>query len=79
MKWCIYATLYSLSFKGIFTKTKTEALEIFPKYYNLDFEPIEFLRAKQLNIVSDEIILKAYKFLEQLDNCLFEEYKNGRK
>jgi len=37
------------------------------------------LKAKQGNSVSDELITKAYKFLEQLDKCLFEEYKNGRE
>lgn len=79
MKWCIYSVLYALSSKGIITKTKTEALEIFQNYFSIDIEPIIFLRAKQENNVPEELIQKAYKFLELLDKCLFEEYKNGRK
>ncbi len=79
MKWCIYSVLYALSSKGVITKTKTDALEIFPQYFNLDINPMIFLKAKQENNVPEEIITKAYKFLEQLDSCLFEEYKKGRK
>jgi len=79
MKWCIYAVLYALSSKGIVTKTKTEALELFPEYYSLDINPIIFLKAKKENNISDDLLEVAYKFLLQLDNKLFEDYKNGLK
>ncbi|MDR2396234.1 MAG: hypothetical protein LBD57_06510 [Endomicrobium sp.] len=79
MKWCIYSVFYALSFKGIITKTKSEAFEIFPNYFSLNINPIIFLKAKQNNNVSEELIQKAYIFLEQLDSNLFEEYNNARK
>jgi hypothetical protein len=79
MKLCIYAVLYALSFKGVITRTKLEAFEIFSKFFSLNVDPIIFLRAKQNNNISGETVLRAYNFLEQLDSDLFEEYENDRK
>jgi hypothetical protein len=42
-------------------------------------EGVLFLKAKQNNNVSEEIIMKAYNFLEWLDNNLFEEYNSDGK
>lgn len=78
MKWCVYSVLYALSFKGIITKTKTEALEVFLDHYDLGIDPLVFLRAKQENNVTEDLVKKAYSFLNDLDKTLFEEYKNGR-
>ena len=79
MKWCIYAVLYALSFKGILPKTKKEALQVFGKHYSIEIDPMLFLEAKVNNNVTDDLVQKAYKFLSKLDIIVFEEYGNGRK
>jgi predicted nucleotidyltransferase len=74
MKWCIYSVLYALSFQGIITKTKTEALELFHEYYSSSVDPRIFLKAKKEETISDEMLEKAYVFLKELDSKLFSKY-----
>ena len=74
MKWCIYAVLNALSFKGIITRTKTEAIEIFQEYYSMDINPAIFLKAKKEGNISNELLAEAYEFLIKLDNQMFNEY-----
>jgi predicted nucleotidyltransferase len=76
MKWCIYAVLNAISFKGVITKTKTEAIEIFPEYFESSIDPAIFLKAKKDDKIGDELIEKAYFFLVELDDKIFSEYKN---
>lgn len=78
MKWCIYAALYALSFKGIISKTKREALDLFNKHYHFAINPTVFLEAKIHNQVPDSLIQEAYLFISQLDAFLFEEVSHGR-
>ncbi|MDD4353574.1 MAG: nucleotidyltransferase domain-containing protein [Candidatus Nanoarchaeia archaeon] len=72
MKFCIYATIYSLAFKGVFPKSKKEGILMFNKYYKTSESPEKFfqLKTNNPNNISEQNIKEAYGFLSEIDSYL---------
>lgn len=80
MKWCIYASLYALASKGIYPKSKKNALVVFNKYFDSPINPEKFLYLKVNGAAKINLnnIVDAYNFLSYLDRKLFTEYEKWK-
>jgi predicted nucleotidyltransferase len=76
IKFCIYATYYSLAFKNVFPEERANSFNEFRKYFRTRCNPILFFNLKKnryKNITNKDLAL-AYNFLLELDHILFKEF-----
>ncbi len=81
IKFCIYAVMYSLAYLGKFPNSKTKCLDIFPQFFKTKYNPKMFFELKKNNPanITMEDLLKAYEFLCEIDELIFNNYRGANQ
>lgn len=81
LKFSIYAAVYALAAKGIFPETRTQIFDRFKKEFSALEDPSAFLHLKTTKggKTADKDILKAYKFLKEVDGAVYKIYQEGKR